>query len=52
MSLLCLLSPKLARTLKNKLISASFKMFRTKKFKSKSPTASHDLGPDPPEMKN
>ena len=42
MFLLCLLSPNLARTLKKKLISASIKMFRTKKLKSKSPTDSRD----------
>ena len=48
MSLLCSLSPNLARTLKKKLISASFKMFRTQKLKSKSPTDSRDFCPDPP----
>ena len=52
MSLLCLLSPNLARTLKKKLISASFKMFRTKKLKLKSPTDSRDFCPDPPVIKN
>ena len=35
MSLLCLSSPNLARTLKQKLISAPFKMFGTKKRKYK-----------------
>ena len=50
--LLCLLSPNLARTLKKKSISASFKMFRTKKLKSKSPTDSRDFCPEPPVMKN
>ena len=48
LSLLCLLSPNLARNLKKKLISASIKMFRTKKLKSKSPTDSRDFCPDPP----
>ena len=31
-----------------KLISASFKTFRTKNLKYKSPTDSHDFCPDPP----
>ena len=48
MSFLSLESPNLARTLKKQFISASFKIFRTKKLKSKSPTDSGDLCPDPP----
>ena len=47
MSLLCLLSPNLARTLKKKLISASFKMFLTRNLKSKSLTNCRDFYPDP-----
>ena len=39
---------KFGENLKKKLISASFKMFRTKKLKSKSPTDSRDFCPDPP----
>ena len=48
MSLLSLYSPNLARTLKKKMISASFKMFLVKKWKSKSLTNSRDFYPDPP----
>ena len=44
----CLLSPNLVRTMKTNLISASFKMSRTKTLKSKSPTDSRDFCPDPP----
>ena len=33
---------------RKKLISASFKMFKTNMFKSKSPTYSRDFWPDPP----
>ena len=46
--LLCLTLPDLVRTLKNKLISASFKMFRTSIWKFKSLTNSRDFYPDPP----
>ena len=38
----------MARTLKTKMISASFKMFRTKKLKSKTPAYSRDFCPNPP----
>ena len=48
MSLICFFSPNLARTLKTKLISASFKMFSGEKLKSKSLTNSRDFYPDPP----
>ena len=39
--------PNLARTLNTKLISASFKTFGTKKWKSKSLSNSWDIYPDP-----
>ena len=42
------LPSNLARTLKKIFIFASFKMFRTKKLKSKYPSDSRDLCPDPP----
>jgi len=52
MSLLFILSPNLVRTLKKNLISAAFKMFRTKKLKSKSPTSAMISALTPPVMKN
>ena len=39
---------KFGENFDKKMISASFKMFRAKKLKSKSPTDSRDFCPDPP----
>ena len=45
-------STKFGEHFEEKYISASFKMFRTKKLKSKSPTDSRDFCPNPPSMEN